>query len=102
MDENQLAVDTAKQGEQIKTLFSAMGKIEKRIEGVEKIASSVERLAASVEVMTKNMENIEEKIDDITEEPAAAWKNFKWMLVGTLTTAFVGGVAAALFALVVK
>jgi len=52
--------------------------------------------------MTKNMENIEEKIDEVNKEPANAWKSFKWMLVGTLTTAFVGGVAAALFALVVK
>jgi len=102
MDEHELALETVRHGEKIMALSNTMDEVKKQIERVGKIALSVERLAASVETMTKNMENMEEKIDDITKEPAAAWKNFKWMLVGILTTAFVGGVAAALFALVVK
>lgn len=101
MSEN-LDITVAKLMEQNKTLFVAMDKIDKRVSGVEDMALSVHDLASSIKQMTSTMEKMEQKVDNLTTEPASAWRKFKWILVGVLTTCIVGGIGTALFALIIK
>lgn len=107
MQVDKLMMQVAKLEEQNDTQFKRLDEMKNEIKEVNKVALSVERLAFSVEQMAKSLEKLslhqkeqDEKIDKMRFEPADAWKSFKWILVGILTTGLVGGTITALFALI--
>lgn len=97
-----LVKETARQEAEIKGLFKAVDRIEKKADDALKIATSIERLALSVETLTKQMENLEKKVSASEQEPAKAWQNFKWLILGLITTGIGGALISALMHLITK
>lgn len=95
-----MEIETAKQAEQIATLQREMKEIKIDVKAIKDISLSVQSLAHSVETLTTSMLEIKSDVAEIKKEPASAWKNFKWILVGMLTTGILGGIITALFTLI--
>ena len=97
-----MEVETAKQAEQIATIQRELKEIKNEVRSFKDISLSVQSLAHSIETLTASMLKIETDVAEIKKEPASAWKNFKWVLVGILTTSIVGGLVTALLASINK
>ena len=95
-------ITVAKTAERVESLMDRVEKLDARVSNVEDLAVSVRELAISIEQNTKSVEKVEKKVDNLLAEPASAWKNFKWMVIGVIVTAGLGGVVASVIALVLK
>lgn len=106
---DKLTSQVARLQEQNETQFKHISEIKNEIKEIWNITLSVQELALSVKQLAKNMEEMNErqkeqdsKIEKLRSEPADSWRHFKGILIGILTTSIVGGIIAALFAIIMK
>lgn len=116
MEEHKLAVEMARQDEQVKTLFRRIDEIQNDVRDVQKLATSVEKLATSIDTMTKGMEKMEIKVDtmyeqmhtpndkilennllsvtkdinEVKKEPGEKWKKLTWDILKIVVGAVIG------------
>ena len=97
-----ISVELARQGEKIDVLQREMKEIKADVRTTKDIAMSVQSLSQSVKMLTENMKDIKADISEMKKEPASAWKNFKWLLVGVLVSGIASGVVGSMLSLVMK
>lgn len=91
-----VALETARHGEQIATLFNGLSDLKADVKEVRAIASNVQELALSVKTMATTMEKMEKKVDSITSAPAEKWNKLVWLSITAIVSTVLGAVLTSL------
>jgi hypothetical protein len=76
--------------EQIKTLFTQQGQLQKMVDSVNALAVSVKELAFNLGTVKEQVGGIQTDVDTLKEKPAKKWDNLTEKILWSIVAAILG------------
>ena len=85
-----------------KNIFHQLSEIKDEVKDIRRLTAAVEKIAVKTESIDTKVDEMGSRISAVEKEPAQSFVHYKRLMTGSVITAVISAICAAILALIIK